>query len=193
MHRDLIRSALAVVLLTVLLGLAYPLAVTGISQVAFPGRADGSLIRRDGKVVGSSLQAQAFPGPRWFHPRPSQTGYSGSATAFSNRGPNQRSAVAFYRRQLHRYLAAERPYDASLTAERVPVDAVTTSASGVDPHISVANAAIQARRVAAVRRLPLARVLALVDDHTDGRGLGVLGVPGVNVLELNIALDSLAT
>ena len=189
MKTDLTRSLLAVVVLTVLLGLAYPLAVTGISQVAFPGRADGSLIRRDGRVVGSSLQAQAFPGPQWFHARPSQTGYSGSATAFSNRGPNQRSAVAFYRRQLRAYLAAERPYAPGLTAANVPVDAVTTSASGVDPHISPANARIQANRVARVRGLPLARVLRLVDQHTDGRFLGVLGEPGVNVTQLNLALD----
>jgi potassium-transporting ATPase KdpC subunit len=191
MRRELARSTMAVLVLTLLLGVAYPLVVTGVSQVLFPNRADGSLIHRDGRVVGSSLQAQPFPGPQWFHPRPSQTDYSGSSTAFSNRGPNQRSAVAFYRRQVRRYLATERPYDPGLTAARVPVDAVTTSASGVDPHISVANASIQARRVAGVRRLPLAQVLGLVREHTDGRALGVLGEPGVNVLELNLALQSL--
>jgi K+-transporting ATPase ATPase C chain len=192
MRRDLIRSAIAVLVFTALLGVAYPLVVTGVSQVLFPGRAAGSLVHRDGKVVGSSLQAQAFPGRRWFHPRPSQTNYSGSATAFSNRGPNQASARAFYRDELAAYLAAERPYDPTLRASDVPVDAVTTSASGVDPHISVANARIQARRIAAVRRLPLPRVLQLVDDHTDGRALGLLGEPGVNVLELNLALDHTA-
>jgi potassium-transporting ATPase KdpC subunit len=192
MRKDLIRSAIAVLIFTVLLGIAYPLVVTGISQVAFPSRADGSLIRRNGKVVGSSLEAQAFAGRQWFHPRPSQTKYSGSATFFSNRGPNQASARFFYRDALAAYVASERPYDRTLRAADVPVDAVTTSASGVDPHISVANARIQARRIASVRKLPLARVLALVDDHTDGRALGLLGEPGVNVLELNLDLDHTA-
>jgi K+-transporting ATPase ATPase C chain len=198
MRRDLIRSATAVLAFTVLLGVAYPLAVTGLAQLLFGARADGSLIHRDGRVVGSRLEAQAFtrpgsraPDPRWFQPRPSQTGYDGAATAFSDRGPNQASARVFYRDALAAYLGLNRPYDPGLRAAGVPVDAVTTSASGVDPHISVANARIQARRVAAVRRLPLARVLRLVADHTDGRGVGVLGEPGVNVLELNLALDSL--
>jgi potassium-transporting ATPase KdpC subunit len=214
MRKDLLRSASAVLVFAALLGLAYPLVVTGISQVVLPGRADGSLIHRNGKVVGSSLQAQAFtkpvldksgkpqkdaegnvvtePDPEWFQPRPSQSGYSGSATFFSNRGPNQASAQYFYRDQLAAYLALEKPYDRGLTAGQVPVDAVTTSASGVDPHISVANARIQAHRIAAARRLPLAQVVALVDAHTEGRALGLLGEPGVNVLELNLALDHTA-
>jgi potassium-transporting ATPase KdpC subunit len=199
MGKDLLRSATAVLVFTALLGLAYPLVVTGVAQLLFGGRADGSLIHRDGKVVGSSLQAQAFtrrggkaPDPKWFQPRPSQTDYSGSATFFSNRGPNQASARLFYRDALASYLALETPYDRGLTAAGVPVDAVTTSASGVDPHISLANARIQARRVAAVRHLPLAEVQRLVGDHTDGRALGLLGEPGVNVLELNLALDHTA-
>lgn len=195
MRRDLLRSAVAVLLLTALLGLAYPLLVTGVAQVAFPGRANGSLIHRDGRVVGSALAAQAFtrpgthaPDPRWFQPRPSQTGYDAAATAFSNRGPNQRAARTFYARQLAAYLARERPYDRGLTAAGVPVDAVTTSGSGIDPQISVADARIQAHRVAAVRHLPPARVLALVAAHTGGRALGLFGEPGVNVLQLNLAL-----
>jgi K+-transporting ATPase ATPase C chain len=192
MRKDLIRSATAVLVLTVLLGIAYPLLVTGLSQVVFPGRADGSLIHRNGQVIGSKLQAQAFNGAQWFHPRPSQTNYSGSATFFSNRGPNQASARAFYESRLAAYLKANGPYDPGLKTSDVPVDAVTTSASGVDPHISQSNARIQARRVAAVRHLPVDRVLHLVDDHTDGRALGVLGEPGVNVLELNLALDQVA-
>jgi potassium-transporting ATPase KdpC subunit len=129
------------------------------------------------------------PDPRYFQPRPSATGYSPSATFFSNRGPNQVEARNFYRAQLATYLKRERPYDQGLTAAAVPVDAVTTSASGVDPHISPANAAIQAHRVAAVRRMPLATVDQLIDAHTDDRSLGVLGEAGVNVLELNLALD----
>lgn len=179
MRRLLLSSVVAVVALTLLLGLAYPLALTGVAQVAFPGKANGD----------RSLIAEAPPhGDGWFVPRPSQTGYSTTATAFSNRGPNQRSALAFYRRQIARYLKRERPYDPKLTVANVPVDAVTTSASGVDPLISQANAAIQARRVAAVRRIPLRRVRELVDRHTSGRFLGLVGEPGVNVTDLNRAL-----
>ena len=129
------------------------------------------------------------PDPRYFQPRPSQSGYSASATYFSNRGPNQASARSFFGGQLAAYLALEKPYDPGLSAAQVPVDAVTTSGSGVDPHISQANARIQAHRVAAVRRIPLARISQLVDDHTAGRALGVLGEPGVNVTTLNLALD----
>jgi K+-transporting ATPase ATPase C chain len=193
--KELTTAGLAILVLTVVLGLAYPLAMTGISQVAFPDKADGSQVEVDGKVVGSRLIAKAFktrggkPDPRYFQPRPSQTDYSASATFFSNRGPNSAVARFFYRDALAAYLELERHYDPGLTAAKVPVDAVTTSASGVDPHISKANADIQAHRIAAVRRLPLARVNALIADNTDGRFLGVIGEPGVNVLELNLALD----
>jgi K+-transporting ATPase ATPase C chain len=193
--RELTTAALAILVLTVLLGLAYPLAMTGIAQVAFPSKANGSQVRVGGKVVGSRLVAKAFtlrdgrPDPRYFQPRPSQTGYSATASAFSNRGPNSASAAVFYRKQLAAYLALERPYDPALSDAEVPVDAVTTSASGVDPQISEANAAIQAHRIAAVRHLPLGRVTALIHANTDGRLLGLIGEPGVNVLELNLALD----
>jgi K+-transporting ATPase ATPase C chain len=180
MKKNLITSALAVIAFTVVLGLAYPLAMTGIAQVAFPVRADGDmrLIARDTKGD-----------PRYFAPRPSQTGYNPKGTFFSNRGPNQAGAKFFYRDQLAKYLKANGPYNPGLTDARVPVDAVTTSASGVDPHISKANAEIQARRVAAVRGLPLARVQALIEANTDGRSLGFLGEPGVNTTTLNKALD----
>ncbi len=190
MQKTLITSVVAVVVFTLLLGIAYPLVVTGIAQVAFPGKADGSQIERDGKVVGSRLIAQAMKGPQWFHPRPSQTDYDPSATFFSNRGPNQRSAKAFYDEQVAAYLRRERPFTPSLTAAGIPIDAVTTSGSGVDPHVSRDNAEIQARRVARVRDLPLDRVRQLVDDHPDGRFLGLVGEPGVNVTELNVALDA---
>jgi K+-transporting ATPase ATPase C chain len=187
MRKDLITSALAVLVFTVLLGLAYPLVITAISQVAFHGRANGS------RVAGfSTLIARPFPGPRYFHPRPSQTGYNAAGTAFSNRGPDQKSAKVFYRSQLAAYLKLERPFTPGLTAARVPVDAVTTSASGVDPHISQANARIQANRVARVRQLGPARVRALIDKYTDGRFLGVFGEPGVNVTRLNLALDRIS-
>lgn len=189
MKRDLISSLLAVVGLTVALGLAYPLVVTGIAQVAFPGRADGSQVKLDGRVVGSKLIGQEFKGRAYFHPRPSATGYSGDVTFFANAGPNSAELRDAIRANLAAYLKLERPYDHSLSREGVPVDAVTESASGVDPHISEANARIQAHRVAAVRDLPLERVEALVSDHTDGRSLGVFGEPGVNVLQLNVALE----
>jgi K+-transporting ATPase ATPase C chain len=193
--KEITTAALAIVVLTLVLGLAYPLVMTGISQVAFPSKADGSQVKVDGKVAGSRLIAKAFtlkggkPDPKYFQPRPSQSDYSATGTFFSNRGPNSASARVFYRKQVDAYLALERRYDPGLTAANVPVDAVTTSASGVDPHISKANAAIQAHRIAAVRNLPLARVNALIKGNTDGRFLGVVGEPGVNVLELNLALD----
>jgi K+-transporting ATPase ATPase C chain len=189
MRKDLIRGSLVVVVFTLLLGLAYPLVMTGIAQVAFPGQADGSLVTRDGKVVGSTLLGQARKGKGYFQPRPSATGYSASVTYFGNHGPNQDSTMYLTRQNLRAYLAREQPYDQGLTARQVPVDAATFSASGVDPHVSRANAAIQAHRVAAVRHLALGRVAALIEENTDGRGLGVFGEPGVNVTQLNLALD----
>jgi K+-transporting ATPase ATPase C chain len=216
MRRDLISSLVAILAITVVFGLGYPLVVTGVSQVAFHGRANGSKIERDGKLVGSRLLAQDFrkpvldangkpkvdkdgnsvltPDPRYFQPRPSTaTSYNPAATAFTNLGPNSKDARDAYKAKLAGYLDLERRYDTGLTAARVPVDAVTSSASGVDPHISEANATIQAHRIASVRRLPLAQVQKLIDDNTDGRFLGVLGEPGVNVLGLNLALDTLAS
>lgn len=189
MRRDLTSGLLAVIVLTVFLGVVYPLAVTGVAQVVFPGKADGSLVRVGGEAVGSSLIGQEFEGRAYFHSRPSATGYSGNVTFFGNVGPNSVEGRELVRENLAAYLARERPYDRALTKERIPVDAVTQSASGVDPHISVANARIQAHRVAAVRELPLTRVEGLISDHTDGRFLGLLGEPGVDVLALNIALD----
>jgi K+-transporting ATPase ATPase C chain len=205
MRRDLISALLAVLVMTVLLGVAYPLVVTGIAQVGFPTNANGQQIKAGGKVVGSRLVGQAVvidtgrkdkdgnpitrPDPRYFQPRPSATGYNPAATFFSNRGPNQVSARDFFHEQLQAYLGFEGSYSPGLTAASVPVDAVTTSGSGVDRHISEANAAIQAHRIASVRHLPLAQVTALVHRYTDGRFLGVFGEPGVNVTELNLALD----
>jgi potassium-transporting ATPase KdpC subunit len=198
MRRDLVTAVLAVVLFTLVLGIGYPIGVWAIGQVAFRGRANGSQIHRDGKLVGSRLLGQAFtrkvngheePDPRYFQSRPSATGYNAAGTFFSNRGPNSSAAVYFYKAQVATYLGLEKPYTPGLTAAGVPVDAVTTSGSGVDPHISKANAQIQAHRIAAVRKLPIARVNSLIDDHTDDRSLGFLGEPGVNVVELNLALD----
>jgi K+-transporting ATPase ATPase C chain len=174
----------------VVLGLAYPLVTTGVARLAFPGAGDGSRIERDGKVVGSRLIGQDFRrDPRYFQSRPSATGYSADVTYFNNLGPNSKDLRDMFVANLAAYVKRERPYDPGLEPSDVPVDAVTTSASGVDPQISQANARIQARRVAKVRGLDLSRVLDLVDDNTDGRALGVLGEPGVNVLKLNLALD----
>jgi K+-transporting ATPase ATPase C chain len=192
MKRDLLTSLLAVVVLTLVLGLAYPLVITGIAQVVFPGAANGSKVSLDGKVVGSKLIGQEFKGRAYFHSRPSATEYSGDVTFFGNAGPNSAELRDAIRANLAAYVRREKPYDKSLTRDQVPVDAVTESASGVDPQISEANARIQAHRVAAARDLPLARVEELISDHTDGRSLGVLGEPGVNVLQLNIALEEAA-
>jgi len=210
-RKDIVGSLVAIVLLTVGFGLVYPLVMTGAAQVTFRDRANGSQVERDGKVVGSSLIGQDFrkpvldengqpkmdedgnpvleADPNWFQSRPSQTGYSANVTYFSNLGPNQQDLADLVKANLDAYLALERRYTPTLTAGGVPVDAVTSSASGVDPHISVANARIQANRIAAVRKAPLERVLTLVNRYTDGRALGLLGEPGVNVLQLNLALD----
>ena len=190
LRKDLTAALVAIAAFTAVLGLGYPLLVTGISQVAFPGASQGSLVHSGGRVVGSRLLGQDFKGDRrYFQSRPSPTSYNPSATAFSNAGPNgtnTRDAIAAAARA---YLKLERPYDPALTRGAIPPDAVQTSASGVDPQISPANARIQAQRIAAVRHLPLARVQALISANTDGRGLGLFGEPGVNVLQLNLALD----
>ena len=190
--RDLRTGLIAVVAMTLVLGLLYPLVVTGISQVLFPGAANGSKVSLDGRVVGSRLIGQEFKGKAFFHSRPSATGYSGDATFFANVGPNSVEGREEVRENLAAYLRLNKPYDKGLTKEDVPVDAVTNSASGVDPQISEANARIQAHRVAAVRGLPLEEVKALIDGAVEGRGLGVFGEPGVNVLELNIAVEEAA-
>ena len=166
MRRDISTSLIAIVVLTVLFGLVYPLATTGVAQLVFPGRADGSQIERGGEVVGSSLIGQDFEGAgRYFQSRPSATGYSGNVTYFNNLGPNNKELSTLFADNLTAYLKRERPYNPGLERGDVPVDAVTTSASGVDPHISEANARIQARRVAEERGLELERVLELVDDE----------------------------
>jgi K+-transporting ATPase ATPase C chain len=191
MRRDIIASVVAILVFTTIFGLAYPLVMTGVSQVAFPGRADGSRIERDGKVVGSRLIGQDFRGrAQSFQSRPSVTDYNAAGTFFNNLGPNSKELASMFQRNLRRYLDRERPFNPGLKASDVPPDAVQTTASGVDPHISKANAEIQARRVASRRHVPLGRVRQLIDDNTDGRFAGVLGEPGVNVLELNLALDA---
>ena len=200
LKQDAITATIAIVVLTLIFGLAYPLLTTGVAQLVFPGQSDGSKVELNGQTVGSELIGQPFkreairgPGlerdPAYFQPRPSATGYSADVTFFNNLGPNSAALSHYFRNKAEAYVAREGRYTPGLTAADVPVDAVTTSASGVDPQISQANARVQANRVAAVRHMPLQQVLDLVDDNTDGRALGVLGEPGVNVLELNIALD----
>jgi K+-transporting ATPase ATPase C chain len=190
MRRDLVTGTLAVLVFTLLLGIVYPLLLTGAAQVTFPNGADGSRIVRDGQTVGSRLIGQDFQDkPQYFQSRPSVTEYAPNATFFENQGPNQDELAIESRRRMRQYLRRERRYDRGLRPADVPVDAVTASASGVDPHISERNAKIQARRVATVRHIPSARVLELIAENTDDRALGFLGSPGVNVLELNLALD----
>jgi K+-transporting ATPase ATPase C chain len=178
LRRDLATATIAIVFLTLLLGVAYPLATTGIAQLAFPGPANGSRVEAGGRIVGSRLIGQDFRGlPRYFQSRPSASGFSADVTRFANLGPNSRELSVLMADRLRAYLRRERPHDPGLTAAAVPVDAIASSASGVDPQISVANARIQAHRVADARGLALRDVLDLV------------GEPGVNVLELNLALD----
>ncbi len=210
MRRDITASIVAAVAFTLLFGLVYPLIATGVSQLLLPNASDGSQVKLHGRTVGSKLIGQSFtirhaipkgqrgkfgkkqiktPDPRYFQPRPSVTTYSADATFFNNLGPNSKELMQEFKGYIRDYLALEGPYDPGLTRREIPVDAVTSSASGVDPHISQANARIQAHRIAKVRGLSLDRVDHLINDRTDGRALGVLGEPGVNVLELNIALD----
>jgi potassium-transporting ATPase KdpC subunit len=185
------RSALAVVVLTVVFGLVYPIVFTGFAQLVFGDKANGSLVERDGKVVGSKLAAQAFTKPQYFHPRPSATApeYNAGATTFANLGPTNPDLAKAVRERALAILKLEGAYNPGLQIGDIPVDAVTTSASGIDPHISPANAQMQSARVAKERGLSVERVQELIDENTDGRWLGLFGEPGVNVLELNLALD----
>jgi K+-transporting ATPase ATPase C chain len=189
-RRELITATIAIVFLTLALGVAYPLITTGVAQVLFPNASNGSTIEVDGKVVGSKLIGQDFKGrPGFFQSRPSATEYSANVTFFNNLGPNSKELSEFMEERLHAYLKLEKPYDPGLTAADVPVDAVSTSASGVDPQISEANAEIQAHRVAAVRGMPLSRVMELISENTEGRFIGLFGEPGVNVVKLNLAIS----
>ena len=189
--RQLRPALVAVVAFTIICGLAYPLVVTAIAQVGWQDTANGSLIERDGVVVGSELLGQPFTSPEYFQPRPSAAGdgYDGAASSGSNLGPTNPDYLATVAERV----AAYRDVNGLGVEVLVPVDAVTASGSGLDPHISVRNAKLQAPRVAAERGLDLDDVLALVDEHTTERPLGIFGDPGVNVLELNLALDDVGT
>jgi K+-transporting ATPase ATPase C chain len=215
MKRDIVTSIIGIIVFTILLGLVYPLAIWGISQLAFPGNANGQKVYVHGKLVGSKIIGQSFKvpvlekngkpkeeeeelvteaDPRYFQSRPSATeggAYNAAASTFSNRGPNSVKTKEADEENIKEYLELNKPYDPGLTVAKLPVDAVNTSASNLDPEISQANAWIQAHRIAAVRHLSLATVDGLIARYTDGRGLGFSGEPGVNVLELNLALDRL--
>jgi K+-transporting ATPase ATPase C chain len=184
-----LSSVVAVVVITLVLGFGYPLVMTAFAQVAFSSQANGSLITRNGTVVGSKLAAQGFTGPRYFHERPSAVGYNAAGTSFANLGPTNPDLAKNVAAAAQAILKLEGPYNAGLTIHDIPVDAVTTSGSGIDPDISPAYAALQARRIAAVRHLPLATVQSLIHRYTIGRSWGFFGEPGVDVLELNLALD----
>ncbi|MGH8907435.1 MAG: K(+)-transporting ATPase subunit C [Egibacteraceae bacterium] len=214
MRAQLLAGVRALLALTALCGLVYPLAVSGIAQVAFNHKANGSLIERDGRIVGSSLIGQTFTAEEYFHPRPSAAGAAAAgafvdvldeagqptgrrepadprdlalvASGASNLGPTNEEFLAAVAERVDAYrqtnhLAEDTP---------VPVDAVTASGSGLDPHISIANARLQARRVAQARGMDIAEVMGLIDTHTTGRALGFLGENAVNVLELNLDLDT---
>ena len=189
--RALVASIVAVVVSVALLGLGYPALMTGFAALAFPGTSAGSLVHVNGRVVGSRLAAQEFTSPRYFHERPSATtpAYNAAGTTFSNLGPTSPELRKLVAANAQAVLRLERPYNPGLTIGDVPVDAVVPSGSGIDPQITPANARLQSRRIAAVRHVPLAMVQRLIGENTDGRTLGFLGEPGVNVLRLNLALD----
>jgi len=189
MIRNALRGLGAVILLAVLTGLLYPLVITGLAQATFGAKAEGSLIRVDGRVVGSSSIGQLWEGEEWFHSRPSAVDYDASASSGSNLGPTSQDLADLIEERVQAVLALESAYHPGLSPADIPVDLLTASASGLDPHITPEAARFQAPRVASVRDLPLDDVLALIEEHTEGRDLGVLGQPRVNVLELNLALE----
>jgi len=215
MRRDILTAVIAMIVLTVLLGLVYPLVITGVSQIAFPGNANGQKVYVNGRLVGSKIIGQSFKtpvlekngkpkeeegelvteaDPKYFQSRPSATeggAYNAAASTFSNRGPNDKVTEEEDAENIKEYLELNKPYDPGLSTAQIPVDAVNTSASNLDPEISPANARIQAHRIAVKRGLSLSAVDQLIAEYTDARGLGFSGEPGVNVLQLNLALDRL--
>ncbi|MFI6576901.1 K(+)-transporting ATPase subunit C [Nocardiopsis sp. NPDC050513] len=188
MLRQIVTALGMTAVFTAVLGLAYPLAVTGVAQTVFPHRADGSLVEHDGRVVGSALISQGFTGEEYFHPRPSAVDHDARDSGGANLGPSDEGLLG----DVSDRALAYREENGLPEGAVVPVDAVTASASGLDPHISLANAQIQAGRVARERGWDTGYVEDLVGAHTADRALGVLGEPAVNVLTLNLALDEAA-
>lgn len=185
MFRELKAGILITIVFTVLTGLIYPLAITGLAQVIFPRQANGSLIEKNGKVIGSELIGQNFTKPGYFHPRPSAAGngYDATASSGSNLGPTNPALADRLKKSAAEY-RTENP-----TATTIPADAITASGSGLDPDITPANAMAQAARVAQARNVPVERVQQLISQYTDSRTLGIFGEPRTNVLKLNLALD----
>ena len=216
MRRDIVTSIIGVLVFTLFLGVVYPLVIEGVAQVTFPGNANGQQIHLHGKLIGSKIIGQNFgtpvrekngkpkevkgavvteADPRYFQGRPSATeggAFNAAASTFSNHGPNSTRTAEADEENIKAYLELNKPYDPGLTVGKLPVDAINSSASGLDPQISEANARIQAHRIAALRHLRLRFVDALIAEYTSSRGLGFSGEPGVNVLELNLALDRTA-
>jgi K+-transporting ATPase ATPase C chain len=186
MFKELRAGILVTLVFTVLAGLVYPLGMTGIAQVLFPRQANGSLIQRNGKVIGSELIGQNFTRPEYFHPRPSAAGngYDATASSGSNLGPTNPALVD----RLNKGASAFRAENPAFTGS-IPADAITASGSGLDPQITPANAQAQAARVAAARGVPIQRIQGLISEYTENRTFGILGEPRTNVLRLNIALD----
>lgn len=184
MKKNLVTSVLMTIATTVLLGIIYPLVVTGLAQVLFPHKANGQLIQKDGKIIGSSIIGQGFSGAAYFHPRPSAAGngYDAANSAGSNLGPTNQKLI-------DRVKSDVATAQADNPGTPVPIDLVTTSASGFDPHITPASAEFQLQRVAKERGMTVDQLRTLVGRHTEGRQLGILGEPRVNVLELNLELD----
>lgn len=164
------------IIFSILLGLVYPLAITGIAQIAFPQKANGSLIKIDGQVIGSSLIGQKFDKPEYFNSRPSAVDYNAAGSGASNLGPSSKKL-------------AEQVKERTKGLKNIPADAVLTSASGLDPHISIQNAKLQANRIAKIRSLQISKLDELISNNTDSEFLGIWGQNGVNVLKLNLALD----
>jgi len=184
MKKNLITAVLMTIATTILLGIIYPLVVTGIAKVVFPDKANGQLISRDGKVIGSRIIGQPFVGPGYFHSRPSAAGngYDAANSGGTNLGPTNQKLIDRVKQDVAS-LQAENP------GKPIPVDLVTTSASGLDPHISLANPDFQVPRIARERGMSEDRLRQLIAEHTESRQLGFLGEPRVNVLELNLGLD----
>jgi K+-transporting ATPase ATPase C chain len=216
LKRQLLPAVVSMIVLTLALGIVFPLLVTGIGQLAFPGNSNGQQLHIDGKLIGSKEIGQQFtdvvlgkngkpkldsdgnpvttPDPRYFQSRPSGTvpAYNAAASTFANLGPNDLATKQAIQANAKTYLTLNAKYDPGLTVSKLPVDAVDTSASGLDPDISPANAWIQAHRIAAVRHLSLTTVMSEISKYTGDRGLGFSGEPSVNVLALNLALDRIS-
>jgi K+-transporting ATPase ATPase C chain len=189
MLKELKPALMMLLVLTAITGVLYPLAVTGVAQALFPAQANGSLITRDGKVIGSTLIAQQFSGPGWFQPRPSAVDYNAAASGASNLGPTNRTLIETVAKRVEAMRASNPGAD---PAAPVPVELVTASGSGLDPHLSPEAALWQIPRIAAARGMAESDLRTLVAHHTEGRTLGLLGEPRVNVLMLNLALDERA-